>query len=283
MKSTLNSNKIISFIGITYIFSWAVWFSGIALNSNAMIEDIWIYLLVGSFSPTVAAIIMLYIEDGFKGIKQLFTSVFRFKFHVKYWLVSLFMLPVIWSIVFFLIGKEAAEPDLTGLAYITILIAPINGFMGIFTGIGPIGEEIGWRGYLLGKMLKKLSLLKTNLLLGLVWAFWHLPLIIKFPEFRSGIDIGTYLVLYAIMAVAITSFMTNVWKRTSGSVFIAIWVHSLINDLLAYSENTIWLSDYSKTTLFMIICFILVIASALSFFIFANKKIVKAGNNVYKK
>jgi len=273
MKSTLNSNKIISFIGITYTFSWAVWFTGITLNSEAKIEDLGVYLLIGSFGPTVAATIMSYLEHGFKGIKQLFASVFRFKFHVKYWLVSLFMLPVIWSIVFFLFGKEAVEPDLTGLAYITILIAPINGFMGIFAGIGPIGEEIGWRGYLLRKMLEKLSLLKTNFLLGLVWAFWHLPLIIKFPEFRSGIDIGIYLVLYTIMVVAITSFMTNVWKWTSGSIFIAIWVHSLINDLLAYSENTIWLSNYSKTTLFMIICFILVIASALSFFIFTNKKI----------
>jgi membrane protease YdiL (CAAX protease family) len=214
---------------------------------------------------------MSFFENGFTGVKQLFAAIFRFKFPIKYWLATLFLLPSVWAIVFFAFGREATDPDVTGLAYITILISPLNALLGIFSGIGPIGEEIGWRGYLLEKMLQKFSVIKTNTILGLIWAFWHLPLIIFLPEFRDDISIGLFLLLYPLLAILLTTMMTNFWKWTNGSIFIAIWVHSIVNELLTYGGNGIWLEDYSTIQLNLISLVIFGLVALISSLVFRKK------------
>ncbi|MEL7004867.1 MAG: hypothetical protein AAFN93_19325 [Bacteroidota bacterium] len=144
MKKVLILNKIASFVTIAYLFSWLVWFVGMEVVGTSSMEDIWLFVLVGSFGPTVAASIMTYAENGVEGIKQLMGSIFRFKFHVKYWLLILCLLPTICIIIFLAFGREAADPDSTRLAYLTVLISPLNALVGILGGIGPVGMRDAW-------------------------------------------------------------------------------------------------------------------------------------------
>ncbi|MEO1418697.1 MAG: CPBP family intramembrane glutamic endopeptidase [Bacteroidota bacterium] len=271
MKKVLISNKIASFVTIAYLFSWLVWFVGMAVVGTSSMEDIWFFVLVGSFGPSVAALTMTYVENGVYGIKQLMGSIFRFRFHVTYWLLTLCLLPIIWIIVFLAFGRAAADTDSTRLAYLTVLISPLNALVGILGGIGPVGEEIGWRGYLLERMLQKYSPLQTNVTLGGIWAFWHLPIILFFPEFRDDFSIGVFLLLYPLLTILLTTMMTNFWNWTNGSIFIAIWVHSLVNILLNYGGNAIWIEDDANLHPNIISLIVFAIAAIISSLIFKRK------------
>ena len=99
-----------------------------------------------------------------------------------------------------------------------------------FFGGGPLGEEIGWRGFALPRMQSRFGPLKATLLLSVFWAFWH------FPEFFSSAQLGgpgtglsafyIHLPIFLLMVVALAIIMTWVFNHTGGSVFIAILLHA---------------------------------------------------------
>lgn len=244
------------FVGITYSYSWLVWWGAIGvMKSSASLEgNFYPFLLIGSFGPSLAAIAATWALEGGSAVKQLLGKVFVFRFAIKYYLISLFLAPVVMSVVFFVGGMRTAEPDVTVLAYITLIISPLNGLFSIIGGAGPIGEELGWRGYLLPRLVKRYSLWQTNIILGVVWALWHLPLIITFPTFRNGIALPLYLLLYPLLAIVLSSIMAHIWKWTHGSIFMAIWYHSMVNVMLDYSSDGIWSGDrYAELGLFILI------------------------------
>ncbi|WP_299220500.1 type II CAAX endopeptidase family protein [uncultured Aquimarina sp.] len=108
----------------------------------------------------------------------------------------------------------------------------------VVTGIGfslihsllAIGEEIGWRGFLQKKLLEKNSLLKSLVFLGLVWGFWHFPLIINgfnYPEYPIW---GAFL-LFPVITVFISFFMG--WLTlNSKSVWPAVFAHGGLNSVM---------------------------------------------------
>jgi membrane protease YdiL (CAAX protease family) len=81
---------------------------------------------------------------------------------------------------------------------------------------GPLAEELGWRGFLLPRLLSKYSPLLASVILGLVWAAWHINM------FFSPIST---LVLFTASAVALSILMTVMFLYTRGSVLLAIVMH----------------------------------------------------------
>jgi uncharacterized protein len=90
---------------------------------------------------------------------------------------------------------------------------------------GPIGEEFGWRGFALPRLLERHSALKSSLMLGLIHAIWHLPLFfipgmpqkqLSFPVFTLGV-------------ISIASFDTVLYLRTGANLLLAILVHLMAN------------------------------------------------------
>ena len=89
---------------------------------------------------------------------------------------------------------------------------------------GPLGEEPGWRGFALPRLQRRYGPLVGSLILGPLWALWHLPLFWvpawNFPPTLLNI------VLFVISATAFTIIMTWVFNNTKGSLLIAILVHA---------------------------------------------------------
>jgi hypothetical protein len=73
----------------------------------------------------------------------------------------------------------------------------------------------------------------ASLMLGGVWIFWHLPIFI-FPDWRDGVPMSAFFILYPASVILFAYFITKVWRMTRGSVFIAIWVHGIINFIFSY-------------------------------------------------
>jgi membrane protease YdiL (CAAX protease family) len=100
---------------------------------------------------------------------------------------------------------------------------------------GQAGEEIGWRGYALPRMAARWGLGRSSLLLGGVWAAWHLPLF-----FMPGRDVqGQSFPLYVVQVTALSVAIAWLFGHTRGSLLLAMLMHSAVNQTsgIVYSAD----------------------------------------------
>ena len=74
---------------------------------------------------------------------------------------------------------------------------------------GPLGEEIGWRGFALMELQKKHSPLKASIIIGFWWGMWHLP--IWFTTGYVGIDLIKYILFFMIAILSTTIIMARLY------------------------------------------------------------------------
>jgi uncharacterized protein len=90
-----------------------------------------------------------------------------------------------------------------------------------------LGEELGWRGFLVPKLAERLSFTATAVVSGIIWASWHMPLII-FADYNGGTPTLYSIACFAVMVVGISFPMP--WLRLrSGSLWPAALLHASHN------------------------------------------------------
>ncbi len=87
-----------------------------------------------------------------------------------------------------------------------------------------MGEEPGWRGFALPRLQRLYGPLTGSLILGPIWAFWHLP-IFWIPTWNFPPTILN-IVMFVSAAVAFTIILTWLFNNTKGSLLIAILAHT---------------------------------------------------------
>jgi membrane protease YdiL (CAAX protease family) len=90
---------------------------------------------------------------------------------------------------------------------------------------GQSGEEIGWRGYALPRLAHHFGYAGASLLLGVIWALWHLPLF-----FVRGADTyGQSFFVYTVQVTALSVALAWLYRNTNGSLLLTMLMHSAIN------------------------------------------------------
>jgi uncharacterized protein len=126
-------------------------------------------------------------------------------------------------------------------------LAPLS-LLGIFVYVlflgGALGEEPGWRGFALPRLQSAHGPLLGTLILGPLWALWHLPLF-----FTPWNELTLFNVVVFVLATTCLAIMyTWVFNNTKGSVLMAILVHAIFNasvtGILAPLFPSPILSDY---------------------------------------
>jgi membrane protease YdiL (CAAX protease family) len=117
--------------------------------------------------------------------------------------------------------------------------------------LGPLGEEPGWRGYALPRLQVDRSALLSSIILGLLWALWHAPLVLL-PEWRNDLPMGPFLILYPLYIVALTVIFTWTYNGAAGSVLITIVLHASFNYTIFFLNRTFGLSRYGSLTVEMV-------------------------------
>jgi hypothetical protein len=181
-----------------------------------------LYPLAGMFGPMLAAIFMrLFISrEGLRGS-------FGFRQPVRVYLAAVF-LPMLFliavSLALVLIGK--ARFSLTE-ENTTALILPVLGLTLIFEWIVSFGEEYGWRGYLLPRLMP-LGEIKATLILGVIWALWHLPVLLTGVLYGGN---NLWLVLPMFVFIVTMSAFPYTWLATASrhSSILASMFHGSTN------------------------------------------------------
>jgi len=88
------------------------------------------------------------------------------------------------------------------------------------------GEEVGWRGFALPRLAHQLGLAAASILLGVIWALWHLPL---FFLPGTGSD-GQSFPLYMLHITAISVAMAWLYWKTGGSLLLVMLMHASVNN-----------------------------------------------------
>ena len=88
------------------------------------------------------------------------------------------------------------------------------------------GEEIGWRGYALPRLANRFGLAPASVILGLVWASWHLPLFFV-PESST---FGQSFPLYLLQVTALSVAMAWLYANTRGSLLPVMLMHAAVNN-----------------------------------------------------
>ncbi len=88
------------------------------------------------------------------------------------------------------------------------------------------GEEIGWRGFALPRMSEKLGLPAATLVLGLLWACWHLPLFFL----RQADAYGQSFPMYALQVTALSVAMGWLYWQTKGRLLLVMLMHAAVNN-----------------------------------------------------
>ncbi len=91
---------------------------------------------------------------------------------------------------------------------------------------GPTGEELGWRGYALNELQKRYSPLRSALIVGILWGFWHTPL--WFASGYAGLNLIKYIVLFMIGILSF-SIIVTLFYNLNKNLIIPIVVHQIFN------------------------------------------------------
>src|SRR5215203_3722191 len=212
LVSLIRRHPLISFFVLAYALSW--W--GVILYTiNHYLPP------VASFGPFLAALVMLAITHGKAGVLGLLKRMVRWRVGPA-WYAAAFGLPVAITlcatVLNVLLGAQA--PSAAELGGWTGLL-PRFFLLLLIPGIGGAWEEPGWRGYALPQLQAERSALSASLILGVLWALWHLPLMVVGEVHYSDI----------VFVIAWTVVFTWVFNNTRGSVLLAMLMHATNNTI----------------------------------------------------
>jgi uncharacterized protein len=258
IKALLARHPLVSFFVLAYAFTWlAAWMplvlseDGAGLLSYRWPLGLYATIAIASFvGPFLSAFIMTGITEGREGVGRLLRQLVLWRVGFRWYLFALIGLPAIMVLsVIFLPGAMASFQGLATLAPLPLLVL----FVYVFFLGGPLGEEPGWRGFALPRLQRRYGPLVGSLILGPIWAFWHLPLFWA-PAWNLPPTVLN-IVLFVIAATAFTMVMTWVFNNTKGSLFMAVLVHTSFDMVLAILNGLFpvpIVNDYGSNVLVLI-------------------------------
>ncbi len=221
-----------SFFAIAVGFSWLFLIPAILIGKEADTPPVAQLRYVAGVGPLIAAVLLIYLTGNKKERNDFWRRAIDFK-----------RIGAKWYAVFFLL-----VPGLTGIGVLVDIISGGEGghwatdapslsdplallsfalFVLIF---GPVPEELGWRGYALDRLQAKWSALISSLLLGSIWALWHVPLFFIEGTYQHGLGIFSlsfWLLLIGMIPQSI--IMTWVYNNNRRSTLSAVLIHFMIN------------------------------------------------------
>jgi membrane protease YdiL (CAAX protease family) len=169
-EAIIRRYSVVTYFALTFLISWT---GALAVATPHLIRHQPLPQMTGVLmfpvmllGPSLAGIVLTRIVDGKSGLRVLFSQMFRAWIAPK-WYTALLLPPALVLTVLLFLER-----------FVSPVYAPNRFFMGILFGI-PAGffEEIGWTGYAFPKMRSESNGLAPSILLGLLWALWHLPVI----------------------------------------------------------------------------------------------------------
>jgi membrane protease YdiL (CAAX protease family) len=166
--------------------------------------------------------------EGRDGVRRLLGRLALWRVGMPWYLFSLLGVPLIMLLGTMIYSGNL--PNLGALGGPSYLLSYLATYVFVMALGGPLFEEIGWRGFALARMEALHGPLLASVILGVLWALWHLPEFLV-PSWAASSGGGGILgiTLFIVTAITFTIVITWVFNNTRASVLLAILVHTSID------------------------------------------------------
>lgn len=226
MKQLRDVSPVGVFFVLTFGISWVLWAPAAVMFPDTPDPPWWALVLgfLGAYGPSAAAVATAALHGGRGGVRTLLARLCRWRVGWAWYALVLMVPPAfVWvgvSVFALLGGSVAVSGTMWPLSAVLILLT--------FLPFGPLGEELGWRGYALPRLDARFPPLTSSVLLGVVWAAWHAPMFWFTPMGLPARGIGTA-GMWAANVVGFSILLSYAARRTNYSVPIAILLHATLN------------------------------------------------------
>ena len=248
LMQTVRRYPLVAFFTLAFGLTWANWLpQALAARGLLSITVPSFLAILAGYGPAIAAIVVTALTTGKPGLRRLVGRLTRWQVGPHWYAIAL-LTPLAISLT--AIGLHL----LTGGTTITITqsslqLAPAGApawqhilllFLLFTLGFDGLGEELGWRGYALPKLEARWSALVASLILGVLWAAWHLPYALT----PGSVMASTPLHWFFLGVLASSILYTWIFNNTQGSVLITILFHAAGNttaNVLAINNFRVYL------------------------------------------
>jgi uncharacterized protein len=238
-RTHVNWREVILFALLAYGLAWVWWgfwlfpYLGDLLTQSTTSPDLLegagvglaLAIPLGMFAPMVAAVTMrLFVsKEGLKGSLGLLRS---WRYYAAALVVPLVFVTAVVLIVQALGLGEFRWSEAGLLVYVALMLKALPNVPFTF------GEEYGWRGYLLPRLLP-LGEIRATLLVGLIWGPWHVPFLLVGLNY-PGVNFWVAFLVFCFTVVVLSFLYTWFYLAASGSVLVVALVHQSFN---SFADN----------------------------------------------
>ncbi len=232
---TQSDNTLPVFFLLAFGISWLFWIPAALMDPAAGSPISFILYLIGGFGPTIAGLLMIgrtMDRTDQQNVFQRLIDIHRIDWCWGAFILTIF--PVLGGLTIqiyrLLYGNYPALPALQGFTgkpgdIVTLIFVAIQVML-----MGPLAEEIGWRGFALDRLLNRWSGSTAGIIIGIIWGVWHLPLFFISGSMYYEWGFGTGLFwLFLLRMTALSVIMTLVYVHTNRSILSAILLHFMFN------------------------------------------------------
>ena len=235
-QNQFSSQKIITFLLLTFGITALFDIPAVLLKVSGDADLI--FITASMWSPSIAVLLTKWIYK--ESIRDL-----NWKWPTTKYILIPFVIPILYGLVAYLIiwtagwgsfyntefVKEVASSyGISSLSpgLIIFIFVVMKGIFGMFRSCSnALGEEIGWRGFLVPELFKKYNYVQTSLITGAIWAVWHYTSLI-FGNYNNDTPAWYGLICFTVMIIAF-SFILTWFTIKSESLFPAMILHAAHN------------------------------------------------------
>ncbi|MGH1295794.1 CPBP family intramembrane glutamic endopeptidase [Bacillus pretiosus] len=286
-KSFRNKDKIQrAKIGLQLFLSILI-ITSIILNVAVIITKSMPLIVVYMFTPALSSILTrLILKEGFKDVSFSLGNLKIWKGIGFALLIPMIICGITYSIAWLSgiagfqhpEGGMMLEPiyNMLGLQYVTapfsfIYLVVLSGIFGSLLNLIPVlGEEMGWRGYMLTRLVDA-EFSRPILISGLIWATWHVPIVI------AGLYVEGASVLLSVLGIYFCivpfSYITAYLRLITGSVWPSVIIHTTWNAIIQGPfarastgyQTEIWIGESGLITAIIILITAIITSRIVNF------------------
>jgi membrane protease YdiL (CAAX protease family) len=213
--------NLVAFFLLSYALTWTCFISVAAsgIRSDSLLGGS--VILLGAFAPALAALSVTALAEGRAGVTRFLTRCFHTNVAARWYIFAVAFMPavkltaaLIHRVIFGSWPQFGHDPWYL-LPFAVAFSMPFQA-----------GEEVGWRGFALPRLAERFGLAGASLVLGVIWAFWHLP-----QFYIQGADtLGQSFLVWAPQVAAISVAMAWLYGRANASLLPLMLMHAAINN-----------------------------------------------------
>lgn len=244
--SFLRRYPLLSYFVLAYAITWGgilifLASTGFDFASIGLREGLIIFGLM-ILGPSLSGLLLTAALDGRLGLGELWRRMIRWRVGGRWYAVALLTNPLLLAAILWALSELVSPAYVPGFQAFGLFIGLVAGFF----------EEIGWTGFATPRLLKRNTPLKAGLILGLLWALWHM-----LADFSGNIHaMGgnwplSFFIYWILPLTAYRILMTWVYANTR-SVLLAQLMHAsytgwqiALSPAASLSQNLVWQSLFA--------------------------------------